>query len=49
MFIKAIEEVDKFTRPLHTIVRNYGGLISPGTSTFFFVNVYPFASAGTDG
>lgn len=35
MFIKAIEEVDKFTRPLHTIVRNYGGLISPGTSTFF--------------
>lgn len=38
MFIKAIEEVDKFIRPLHTIVRNYGGLISPGTSTFFFVN-----------
>lgn len=38
MFIKAIEDVDKFTRPLHTIVRNYGGLISPGTSTFFFVN-----------
>ncbi|MEO5570864.1 MAG: trypsin-like peptidase domain-containing protein [Bacteroidia bacterium] len=38
MFIKAIEEVDRFTRPLHTIVRNYGGVISPGTSTFFFVN-----------
>ncbi|NCA80228.1 MAG: serine protease [Sphingobacteriia bacterium] len=38
MFINAIEEVDKFTRPLHTITRNYGGLISPGTSTFFFVN-----------
>ena len=38
MFIKAIEDVDKFTRPLHTIVRNYGGLVSPGTSTFFFVN-----------
>jgi hypothetical protein len=38
MFIKAIEEVNKFTRPLHTITRNYAGLISPGTSTFFFVN-----------
>lgn len=38
MFIKAIEDVDKFTRPLHTITRNYAGLISPGASTFFFVN-----------
>jgi hypothetical protein len=38
MFIKAIEDVDKFTRPLHTITRNHAGLISPGASTFFFVN-----------
>jgi hypothetical protein len=38
MFIKAIEEVNKFTRPMHTITRNYAGLISPGTSTLFFVN-----------
>ena len=38
MFIKAIENVDKYTRPLHTIIRNYEGLISPGASTFFFVN-----------
>jgi hypothetical protein len=38
MFIKAIETVDSFTRPIHTIARTYGGLISPGTSTLFFVN-----------
>ena len=38
MFVKAIETVDNFTKPLHTITRTYGGLISPGTSTLFFVN-----------
>jgi hypothetical protein len=38
MFQSAIETVLQFTRPLHTISRTYGGLISPGTSTFFFVN-----------
>ncbi len=38
MFESAIEKVLKFTRPLHTISRTYGGLVSPGTSTFFFVN-----------
>ncbi|MES2431278.1 MAG: serine protease [Bacteroidota bacterium] len=38
MFIKAIETVNRFTRPLHSISRNYGGLISPGASTLFFVN-----------
>jgi len=38
MFISAIDKVDQFTRPLHTVTRNYSGLISPGTSTFFFVN-----------
>lgn len=38
MFVQAINEVDKFTRPIHSIVRTYGGLITPGTSTMFFVN-----------
>ena len=38
MFQAAIEKVLAFTRPLHTIIRTYGGLISPGSSTFFFVN-----------
>jgi hypothetical protein len=38
MFQSAIERILQFTRPLHTISRTYGGLISPGTSTFFFVN-----------
>jgi hypothetical protein len=38
MFQSSIEKVLQFTRPLHTISRTYGGLISPGTSTFFFVN-----------
>ena len=38
MFVTAIEEVDKFTRPIHTITRTYGGLMSPGSATLFFVN-----------
>ncbi len=38
MFEAAIENVLKFTRPLHSITRTYGGLLSPATSTFFFVN-----------
>jgi hypothetical protein len=38
MFENAIENVLKFSRPLHTISRTYGGLVAPGTSTFFFVN-----------
>jgi Trypsin-like peptidase domain len=38
MFESAIENVLKFTRPIHSITRSYGGLISPGASTFFFVN-----------
>lgn len=38
MFVEAIKNVDGFTRPIHTIVRTYGGLITPGTSTLFFVN-----------
>lgn len=38
MFESAIEKVLQFTRPLHTISRTYGGLVMPGSSTFFFVN-----------
>ncbi len=38
MFEAAIEKVLQFTRPLHSISRTYGGLILPGTSTFFFIN-----------
>lgn len=38
MFQNAIEKVLQFTRPLHTISRTYGGLLLPGSSTFFFVN-----------
>lgn len=38
MFQQAIENVLQFTRPLHSISRTYGGLVLPGSSTFFFVN-----------
>ena len=39
MFVSAIEEIQKFTRPVHTIVRHYhNNFIQPGAATFFFVN-----------
>ncbi|HXB40683.1 MAG TPA: trypsin-like peptidase domain-containing protein [Bacteroidia bacterium] len=39
MFAKAIEEVSKFTRPIHIITRNYDEeIVRPGTGTLFFVN-----------
>ncbi len=38
MFVKAIETIDQFTKPIHTITRSYGGILTPGTSTLFFVN-----------
>lgn len=38
MFQHAIEKVLQYTRPLHTISRTYGGMVLPGSSTFFFVN-----------
>jgi hypothetical protein len=39
MLAKAIEEVQKFTRPIHMIVRYYGNdYATPATGTFFFVN-----------
>jgi hypothetical protein len=39
MFVNAIEEVAKFTRPIHTISRIYNEkIVSPGAATLFFVN-----------
>lgn len=39
MFVDALERVDPFTRPLHSIVRLYGhDEIVPGSATLFFVN-----------
>lgn len=39
MFAEAIEGATKYTRPLHSIARNYGsGIIQAGTATLFFVN-----------
>ena len=44
MFVEAIEEVDRFTRPAHFILRYYTGSdIVPGTATLFFVNKDGFA------
>jgi hypothetical protein len=39
MFVKAIQTVAKYTRPIHSISRNYKStLIVPGTATLFFIN-----------
>lgn len=39
MYVKAIEEISKFTRPIHTIVRYYGNdFVTPWASSFFFIN-----------
>ncbi|MEZ0607176.1 trypsin-like peptidase domain-containing protein [Fibrella sp. WM1] len=39
MFADAIDRVDLFTRPIHSILRLYGhNEIVPGTATLFFVN-----------
>ena len=39
MFVKALEEVSHYTRPIHTIMRSYGSnKVFPGASTLFFVN-----------
>ena len=39
MFVEAIEKVAEFTRPIHTISRNYGSdLVSPGAATIFMIN-----------
>ncbi len=39
MFIKAIETAAQYTRPIHNIMRTYGGKqLLPGAATIFFVN-----------
>lgn len=44
MFISAIERVSQFTRPIHTLIRSYGGKqLLPGASTIFFVNENGYA------
>lgn len=44
MFISAIERVSKFTRPVNSIIRTYGGKqLIPGSSTLFFVNESGYA------
>lgn len=41
MFVDAIERIESFTRPIHSIVRLYGhDAIVPGSATLFFVNEY---------
>ncbi|MEO7522897.1 MAG: trypsin-like peptidase domain-containing protein [Ferruginibacter sp.] len=44
MFISAIERAGQFTRPIHTLMRSYGGKqILPGAATIFFVNENGYA------
>jgi hypothetical protein len=39
MFVRALEDISRFTRPVHTIMRTYGSSkVMPGASTLFFVN-----------
>jgi len=39
MFVEAIEKASSFTRPIHTISRNYGtDVVHPGAATLFFIN-----------
>lgn len=39
MFVNAVETAAEFTRPIHSISRNYGStIIQPGAATMFFVN-----------
>lgn len=38
MFADAIEKVDQFTRPIHSVIRHYDGRMVPGSATMFFVN-----------
>jgi len=39
MFVKAIQHISQFTRPIQTLIRTYGNkAIRPGLSTLFFVN-----------
>lgn len=41
MFVEAIKKVSEFTRPIHTITREYNSdLVTPGAATMFFVNEF---------
>lgn len=44
MFVEAIQVADRYTRPIHSIFRNYGENVAlPGSATMFFVNEYACA------
>ncbi|WP_299252975.1 serine protease [uncultured Cytophaga sp.] len=44
MFVEAIDKVSNYTRPIHTIMRTYGGKqIIAGAATMFFVNNLGYA------
>jgi hypothetical protein len=44
MFVDAIQIADRFTRPIHSIFRNYGENVAhPGSATMFFVNEHACA------
>lgn len=44
MFVEAIEKAARFTRPIHTITRNYRSTtIQPGSASLFFVNAEGWA------
>ena len=44
MFVDAIEKTSRYTRPVHSIMRTYGGKkIIPGAATLFFVNEEGYA------
>lgn len=39
VFVRAIEVASGFTRPIHSISRNYGStMVQPGAATLFFIN-----------
>ena len=39
MFVNAVEQASKYTRPIFTIARRYGRAeVIPGSATIFFVN-----------
>lgn len=44
MFVEAIEKAARFTRPIHTITRNYGStVVQPVSASLFFVNAEGWA------
>ena len=44
MFVDSIDNVSRFTRPIHTITRTYvGKTILPGSATMFFINEEGYA------